>query len=682
MRRIQAPHAWNVTKGDPSVVVAVIDQGVELNHPDLNLHPDSWNATFDLPDGSPTGNHGTACAGIVAARIDNNQGVVGVAGRCRIMAIATSTWADIDIAEGLYFAADYGAKVVSMSFGVYPSWGVWDFNLIRDAMQYALERGLVLIAASGNENISTSRFPGSDARTICVGGTNREDLRKAIGDTSIEPFWGACYGTDLNVVAPCLEIPTTDRLGAQGYSAGDYFDRFNGTSSATPHVAGLAGLIFSVRSDLSNEEVREIIETTCDKVRPGTYNYTLVGHKPNDTWNDEVGYGLVNAERAVLVACDYGKAAQGEDCKTPCVRIPPLDRDCVGPKSPPWKDGDACQFWYENRFIADLEGGCQIRIVYEHCLRLRGRLQGPLLFSTTLLPSETVTLYTYDRYRRVRSETQRLSVHASLRQTVSALWESRAMQREQRYQEMLVKVRSDDDSTFSIGGMLFPVTWDVEDPDPVSAELLVGQRTETVASQFQQTLQTATQQIEAERSIVVSTFEESEHREATSRTIVNENDCRAVTYYMRRVLECYELVTRVVEISWRGRSPNRKVMGPWRPLDDLGDIDKHCIEFVKRQLEELPRVGEQVTAPRTFTVPTDGTVINAELAHCSSCEPERAARIRIELEQAHSEARRLCAEAELQELEVQRRRALLEQGVFQPFEDLLLIADQAEDNAI
>jgi thermitase len=256
------------------------------------------------------------------------------------------------------------------------------------------------------------------------------------------------------------------------------------------------------------------------------------------------------------------------------------------------------------------------------------------------------------------------------------------MQREQRYQEMLVKVRSDDDSTFSIGGMLFPVTWDVEDPDPVSAELLVGQRTETVASQFQQTLQTATQQIEAERSIVVSTFEESEHREATSRTIVNENDCRAVTYYMRRVLECYELVTRVVEISWRGRSPNRKVMGPWRPLDDLGDIDKHCIEFVKRQLEELPRVGEQVTAPRTFTVPTDGTVINAELAHCSSCEPERAARIRIELEQAHSEARRLCAEAELQELEVQRRRALLEQGVFQPFEDLLLIADQAEDNAI
>ena len=81
-------------------------------------------------------------------------------------------------------------------------------------------------------------------------------------------------------------------------------------------------------------------------------------------------------------------------------------------------------------------------------------------------------------------------------------------------------------------------------------------------------------------------------------------------------------------------------------------------------------------------MPTDGTVLNAELANCSSCEPERAARIRVELEQAHSEARRLCAEAELLELEVQRRRALLEQGAFQPFEDMPLIADQAEESAI
>ena len=126
------------------------------------------------------------------------------------MAIATATWADTDIVEGLYFAADNGARVISMSFGVYPSWGVWNFDIIEDALQYAYNKGLVLVAASGNENIPESRFPGSDSRTICVGGSNRDDLRKSIGDTSIENWWGACYGNNLDVVLPVwkFRLPT------------------------------------------------------------------------------------------------------------------------------------------------------------------------------------------------------------------------------------------------------------------------------------------------------------------------------------------------------------------------------------------------------------------------------------------------------------------------------------------
>ncbi len=307
LRRIQAPRAWHLTDGDPDIVVAVIDEGVELGHPDLSLHPQSWNASSDTPDGGPVGSHGTPCAGIVAGTIDNGIGVSGVAGRCRIMAVATATWSDIDIAEGLYFAVDNGARVVSMSFGVYPSWGYWDFDVIRDALQYALDRGLVLVAASGNENRAQARFPGSDSRTLCVGGTNRADLRKSVGDSSSEPFWGASFGPDLDVVAPCLEIPSTDRLGAAGYADGDYMDDFNGTSSAAPHVAGLAALIVSLRPDLSNETVREIIERTCDKVGPSTYDYALVAGKPNGSWHEEVGYGRINVERALLYACDHGR---------------------------------------------------------------------------------------------------------------------------------------------------------------------------------------------------------------------------------------------------------------------------------------------------------------------------------------------------------------------------------------
>ena len=312
LQRTEVPAAWDLVLGDPSVVIAVLDEGVELGHPDLDLYPQSWNASTDVPDGSPTGNHGTACAGVAAARLDNTAGVAGVAGGCRVMAIATATWADVDIAEGIYFAVDNGARVISMSFGVYPEWNVWDFDLVRDALQYAYDKGVLLVAASGNEDGPVSRFPGSDSRTLCVGGSNRNDERKRGGDSSAEPWWGASYGPDVDVVAPCVQIPTTDRLGADGYDAGDYFASFNGTSSATPLVAGIGGLIFSLRPDLDNVRARHVIESTCDKISPNLYQYRTVATKPSGTWNDQTGYGRVNAERALrAVAPDGATAVSG-----------------------------------------------------------------------------------------------------------------------------------------------------------------------------------------------------------------------------------------------------------------------------------------------------------------------------------------------------------------------------------
>jgi subtilisin family serine protease len=302
LRCTEVPAAWDIARGDPSIVVAVLDEGVELGHPDLDLYPDSWNASTDTPDGGPVGNHGTACAGIVAARTDNATGVAGIAGGCRVMAIATATWADVDIAEGLYFAADNGARVVSMSFGVYPEWNAWDFDLIRDALQHAYDQGILLVAAAGNEDGPVARFPGSDSRTLCVGGSNRSDERKRTNDSSVEPFWGASYGPDVDVVAPCVEISTTDRLGADGYDVGDYYGGFNGTSSATPLVAGLGALLLSARHDLDNVSVRHIIESTCDQVSPALYAYRNVPHKPSGPWHEETGYGRINAARAVQAA--------------------------------------------------------------------------------------------------------------------------------------------------------------------------------------------------------------------------------------------------------------------------------------------------------------------------------------------------------------------------------------------
>lgn len=659
LQRIGVPRAWEIARGSPSVTVAVIDEGVELGHPDLDLHPQSWNASTDTPDGSPTGNHGTACAGIIGARFNNSLGVAGVAAGVKVMAIATATWADIDIAEGLYFAADHGARVVSMSFGVYPSWMTWDFDLIRDALQHAQDHGLVLVAASGNENWNQSRFPGSDARTLCVGGSNRSDERKRIGDSSSEAWWGASYGPDVDVVAPCLEIPTTDRLAGDGYDAGDYYDRFNGTSAATPHVAGLAALAVSLRPSLTNVDVRRLIESTCEKISPALYTYSNVGSKPSGTWNEEVGYGRVNAERALLAACATAAGEEGDcsGCGGDCIE--PTPDKCRGPKPVPWLPYDRCLYFYEVREFAidpNQDRRIRLRVTYEHCLSLQGRQQGGLLYTTTLLPGEEVKLYEYDRFRRVRSETERVSVHTSFRQTMSALSQNCRTTRTSAYFDTLTDIRAHADTSVAAGGglagFLGAPTVKSEFETDTETTIASGGSASTVSDQFTQFAITASQSTEAERSVVVSCFEDEEHRSATSRVFKNTNHCFAVTYFVRRVNEVYEASTRVELIEWRIGD------NPWRAANDLEGLSDALRKFVEEQIRRAPKPGTMVRDRRQITLATDGTLYEAELAHCSSCEPVREAEERIKLEQLRINARRACLETELLALELERRQSL------------------------
>lgn len=666
LQRIGAPRGWRIVRGSPAVTVAVIDQGVELGHPDLLLHPQSWNASNDLPDGSPVGNHGTPCAGIIGARMDNGAGGAGVAAGVRIMAIATSTWADADIAEGLYFAADHGARVVSMSFGVYDFWFAWDFDLIRDALQYAHDRGLVLVAASGNEDWNQARFPGSDSRTLCVGGSNRMDERKRNGDASIEPWWGASFGPDIDVVAPCLEIVATDRLGAAGYTANDYTTRFNGTSSATPLVAGLAALIVSMRPAIGNVEVRSTIERTCDKISPAMYAYGNVAGKSSGTWHEEVGYGRVNVERALLEACKLGCACGDQGCSGcggACVEETPAP--CRGPAPVPWLPFDRCMYFYEVRIFdgnANDRQRLRLRVTYQHCLKLAGRQQGPLLYTTTLLPGEQVRIFEYDRFRRVRSETQRVSVHTSLRQTLSALSQSRRSTATSAYFDTLNEVRTNADTSVSAGGGLagFLGAPTVKGEFGVDTETTVasGGSVRTASEQFSQMAITASQAIEAERSVVVSTFEEQEHVNTTARQLKNDNHCYAVTYYVRRVNEVYEVHSRIESVEWRLSDA-----GPWRSVNDLAGVPDAQRKQIGVLLKELLKDGQDARDARQITLPTDGTVYEAELAHCASCEPIGLAAHEIQLERARLVAQRMCLENELLALEVERRRAGAEGGL-------------------
>jgi thermitase len=185
----------------------------------------------------------------------------------------------------------------------------------------------------------------------------------------------------------------------------------------------------------------------------------------------------------------------------------------------------------------------------------------------------------------------------------------------------------------------------------------------TASEQFTQNALTAAQSTEAERSVIVSRFEEAEHREATSRKFRNDNHCHAITYFVRRVNEVYEAHTRVESIEWRlGEG------APWRSVDDLEDLPDDLRERLERLLRDLPRAGDERRDRRSVTLPTDGTLYEAELAHCSSCEPEREAEVLIDVELQRLESRRRCLEVELLGLELERRRTLVASGSAEPLE--------------
>ena len=680
LQRINAPTAWPLSEGDPNIVIAVLDQGVELGHPDLNMWPLSYSTITHTNDGSPVGPHGTACAGIIGSKINNGIGVSGLAGKCPVMAIATN-FMDVEVAEGLYFAADNGARVVSMSFGVYPAWNYWNFAIIEAALLYCYQKNVVLVAATGNENQPVSRFPATDPHTIGVGGSNRADIRKAVGDTSIENWWGACYGPDLDVVAPCLEIPTTDQFGGAGYDATDYNMRFNGTSAATPHVAALAGLMHSVNPALTNVDVLQKIAQSADKINSGAYLYTPTAGKPYGTWNNDVGYGRINAERALLMACSCPCGGEGEE--GPCsVTLPCPEECCVSPCDPPWLSDEQCMIWYEYRYFrAPLQNRdneprlmvinnvpmVEFRVTYQHKMCLLGKQHGPLLYTVTLLPKEKITLYHSDRYRRVTSETARFSMQTTFMQFLSVIHQAHVTGTFDQLSDKLTSVKADASGTASTGiaGVLFgggstSVAASTSTTDHTSLH------TNLVSDQFHQSVIQSSQLTHAERSLVVSTYEEQETRDVSQRVIENANDCRAVTYFVRQVVELYAMSTIVTDVSYRILS--QEVPPDWHTVNDLGWLPGPIQAQIKQQLVLLPRVGTIVEKPRPISLPTDGSVYDPELAHCCSCEPERAAALQIQLEKQKAEAIKMCLETQMMELEIQRRKRLLELGNLEPFD--------------
>lgn len=305
---IQAEDAWDITTGDPTIVIAVLDQGFEMNHPDLAAN--TFGTGFDAQTGTAPsvirGNHGTACAGIIGA-VQNNVGVSGVAPNSRISSISVNfegTTTTQMLADGINWAVNNGAAIISNSWtGGAPS-GIFD-NAITNALTNGRGGlGTIIVFATGNNNGAIPYPVNSNPGILAVGAMSPCGQRKNPASCDGENWWGGNFGATLDVVAPGVLIPTTDRQGVAGYVGGDYTNTFNGTSSACPHVAGVAALVLSVNPNLTAQQVADIIEQSATKVRPDLYGYAVTAGRPNGTWHTEMGYGLVNAHAAVLLAQD------------------------------------------------------------------------------------------------------------------------------------------------------------------------------------------------------------------------------------------------------------------------------------------------------------------------------------------------------------------------------------------
>jgi thermitase len=270
MRIISADKAWDIHKGSLTVTVAIVDTGVDYNHQDIAAHYVAGGRDWVNNDANPMDDnrHGTHCAGIAAAVMDNGLGVAGVA--------QVGIWAEkvlnrlgsgslSNVANGIIHATDGGVKVISMSLGGGGS------RALSDACAYAWNHGVLLVAAAGNNNRNIDKrpsYPASYSTVVAVAATDSNDNKASYSN----------YGFKIEVAAPGSNILST--------LPGNTYGSLSGTSMACPHVAGLAGLVWSYNLWMTNQDVRNRLHQGVDDL--GT-----------PLRDQKFGYGRINAYKAL-----------------------------------------------------------------------------------------------------------------------------------------------------------------------------------------------------------------------------------------------------------------------------------------------------------------------------------------------------------------------------------------------
>lgn len=278
---IDATEAWTITRGHPDVVVAVIDTGADLDHPDLkpNLFPRGAEDWDFADEGDPVpedgDSHGTHVAG-TAVGADNSGGVIGVAPLCRLMPLRVNLTSGMNQnrADAINYVAGQAAANPQLKFVINCSWKMnGDHAGVHNAIINAVNKNVVVVFAAGNANTNidaTPQFPAVYPEVIAVAATDQKDKRAGFSN----------FGTKVDVSAP----------GVNTFSSvpDNTFGLKDGTSMAAPHVAGLAALIRSRNRTLTNAQVRTIVEGTCDDI-----------NAKNPGFEGRLGKGRINAFKAL-----------------------------------------------------------------------------------------------------------------------------------------------------------------------------------------------------------------------------------------------------------------------------------------------------------------------------------------------------------------------------------------------
>jgi len=253
------PDAWSLTTGDSSVVVAVVDSGVQSNHPDLGTLVAGYDFVNNDSDPSDDEGHGTAIAGIIAAQGNNGIGIAGVCWKCQIMPVkvigSDGSGTDSAVANGIIWAANNGADVINLSLGG-PSYS----RTLADAVSYAQAKNVVVVAAAGNDGRDAPSYPAADSGVISVGAVDESDNR----------YGWSNYGSWVQVDAPGCTNST-------GLSSS--YVNFCGTSAAAPFVSGLAGLARSYNLSAAASSVVNAIEQKAQSLTSGSSVNGLINAK-------------------------------------------------------------------------------------------------------------------------------------------------------------------------------------------------------------------------------------------------------------------------------------------------------------------------------------------------------------------------------------------------------------------